>query len=460
MEKPSIYALAMLAVISLTARLPGAAPSGLSGTWLVGSSSWESARDLARTKVVLTEHTFSLTGYRRQVRPWTGTFTVVGEHALDFHVEDFEVGLPQSTKIRVPATDVHAAFKIERIDGVDHLTICYPLHPGQPRPTRFDEAIGADDPRLIKLVRADEYFVDFKKDVTITVLNPDGTPAVSAYVFNRMQHFPAVVSKDGGKTFTFDLSQPQKWSYWGDTDLKSDANGKMHLPFATFENADGAPVGVRDDAHNRTAFFYPSAALLARGAFSVRLSAVRVVKGSVRPDVDVISFSPMASLGPAEYWADKGEFEFPVPPGTYLLSVYGMELYSYRKWVTVPDGPAETTIDTGKLVVHVSQGPSLIGKTAPPIEGVVAWKNGPIELKSLRGKIVLVNFWGYWCGGCVNEMPTLFHLYDKYKTRGLPSSAYMSMRAAKSTRWRNWTSAPPNAVTDSGKAGTFPSPPR
>jgi thiol-disulfide isomerase/thioredoxin len=50
---------------------------------------------------------------------------------------------------------------------------------------------------------------------------------------------------------------------------------------------------------------------------------------------------------------------------------------------------------------------------------VLAWKNGAVNLASLKGKVVLLNFWGYWCGGCVVEMPTLMHLYDKYHDRGL-----------------------------------------
>src|SRR5262249_23696188 len=34
-------------------------------------------------------------------------------------------------------------------------------------------------------------------------------------------------------------------------------------------------------------------------------------------------------------------------------------------------------------------------------------------------KCVILDFWGYWCGPCVHEMPDLFKLYDKYHERGL-----------------------------------------
>jgi tetratricopeptide (TPR) repeat protein len=38
-----------------------------------------------------------------------------------------------------------------------------------------------------------------------------------------------------------------------------------------------------------------------------------------------------------------------------------------------------------------------------------------VSLDSLRGKIVVINFWGIWCGWCVKEMPDLQKLYEKYK---------------------------------------------
>lgn len=38
-----------------------------------------------------------------------------------------------------------------------------------------------------------------------------------------------------------------------------------------------------------------------------------------------------------------------------------------------------------------------------------------VSLSSLKGKIVVINFWGVWCGWCVKEMPEFQQLAEKYK---------------------------------------------
>lgn len=37
-----------------------------------------------------------------------------------------------------------------------------------------------------------------------------------------------------------------------------------------------------------------------------------------------------------------------------------------------------------------------------------------VTLESLKGKIVVINYWGIWCGWCVKEMPDLQKLHEKY----------------------------------------------
>ena len=48
---------------------------------------------------------------------------------------------------------------------------------------------------------------------------------------------------------------------------------------------------------------------------------------------------------------------------------------------------------------------------------LVSMSGENLDFESLKGKVILVNFWATWCPPCVAEMPGMQKLYDDYRDR-------------------------------------------
>ena len=108
---------------------------------------------------------------------------------------------------------------------------------------------------------------------------------------------------------------------------------------------------------------------------------------------------------PATYFAVKYLFNKPEPRLIMLASKkMGAEL---------PDSKYTKSMQaTAKQL-----GPLVEGAMAPDIK-LKTPAGDSLALSSLRGKVVLIDFWASWCGPCRKENPNVRRIYEKYKDQG------------------------------------------
>ena len=72
----------------------------------------------------------------------------------------------------------------------------------------------------------------------------------------------------------------------------------------------------------------------------------------------------------------------------------------------------------------------LIGKKAPDFTLKDIYDRS-FNLSSLRGKVVIINFWATWCPPCRAEMPSLNNLYKEFRNKGLEVIAISTDRSVQ-----------------------------
>ena len=62
----------------------------------------------------------------------------------------------------------------------------------------------------------------------------------------------------------------------------------------------------------------------------------------------------------------------------------------------------------------------LLGGVAPELAAIDRWFPGtPQTLASLRGRVVMLDFWATWCAPCIDAFPSLIEWHQNYKQNGL-----------------------------------------
>lgn len=129
------------------------------------------------------------------------------------------------------------------------------------------------------------------------------------------------------------------------------------------------------------------------------------------------------SVRVAEDYHDGEGFELRLPPGRYRLvcsavGTSGATFEVLNREIAVIEG--QDQVEVGEVDLPISKSTALYGQPAPELGGIIAWQaTRPLALKDLKGKVVLLDFFAYYCSICHAHKPDLVKLRDKFEAKGL-----------------------------------------
>jgi uncharacterized protein (TIGR03067 family) len=387
----------------------------LDGIWLADAAdrgdgvSWLSA--VWSSRVTLAGDRFTISNFRGLGKDLTGSFALdaTGNGTIDLKVNEFV--LSETRSLKYPACGLPGMYQL----AGDHLSVCFSVGQDPRRPENLNP--NGWKQIVLKLVRADG-FQGFPTEVTVKIQDPRGKVVAGVEVCGSVSHYDR---RDGEKGWRYD----HKWGRTG-------VDGSLKVPYGDLAQNQ---IVAHDADRKLWAIATESPTLLRDGVVTIRLASERLVLGTLTCGVtdggnkvptwsNVFVMQSGRRIG--NFASTSGRFSFALPPGNYTLDAYGTQLTHKLVPFTVPPGEGEIRMPAIALspveffdAAGVRREAVKRGVAAPELESVTAWRGKPVKLSELRGKVVLLNFWGYWCGPCVSEMPALIELNEWSKNKGL-----------------------------------------
>jgi thiol-disulfide isomerase/thioredoxin len=110
-----------------------------------------------------------------------------------------------------------------------------------------------------------------------------------------------------------------------------------------------------------------------------------------------------------------------LPAGKYRIQVDFAEVgaregsESTSAEIIVSPGEGPLSLPPIRMTVGPLRG--LAGKPAPEIDANDAQSGTQVKLADYRGKVVVLDFWGHWCGPCLAAMPYLIDAHERFRGR-------------------------------------------
>ncbi|HEY3393661.1 MAG TPA: redoxin domain-containing protein, partial [Lacipirellulaceae bacterium] len=260
--------------------------------------------------------------------------------------------------------------------------------------------------------------------VFITKLSTAQTPSTKIEVTLRDESGQPIANAWVGRYAHGQSETEPRWQFYNPS-VKTDANGEAEVDLSFSPNGNQLIYALSDD-YKLAAFKDISTEDATKPVELTLVPACRVTGRLASSELKALNrkvewtnaYLFLGEHRPVGFMSKQQELEFYVPPGDFRFQAYGTHLDSVRREFQVK--PGQENLDLGEIDLPADRLVKLFGNPAPELQHIKAWHNGePVTLADLRGKVVVLDFWGYWCGPCVHAMPSLMSLHDDYHEHGL-----------------------------------------